>query len=195
MKHLIFSLLLLAAPVIAQTDAPTMNPDSGKSSSGGSDAFGMKGLSSERPKGAKTEITAKKQATFDNAANIAEFEGNVVVVDPQFKLYCERLKVTLGANRKGMELVECFGKVIILQDNVDASGKVTRAIGRADNAVYNPKTGDIVLKVWPSVQHGINLQEATEAGTVMTLNRQGRSKTEGPSKTSIVDSGDSKAGL
>ena len=37
--------------------------------------------------------------------------------------------------------------------------------------------------------------EATEAGTVMTLNRQGRSKTEGPSKTSIVDTGEQKAGL
>lgn len=194
MKRLLFSLLLLASPVFAQTgDAPSMNPDGRtKSETGAGGGLGLQGLTKERPKNAKTEITAKKQATFDNSTNIAEFEGSVVVVDPQFKLFCERLKVTLGPNRKGLDLVEAFGKVIIVQDNVDASGKVTRATGRAEEAIYDPKTGNVTLKVWPSVQHGINLQEATEAGTVMILNRAGKSETKGPSKTSIVETGETR---
>lgn len=192
MKRILLCLLLLGSPVFAQSSAPTMNPDSGnRSETGSSNPFG--GLSKERPKGAKTEITAKKQATFNNATNIAEFEGNVVVVDPQFKLFCERLKVTLGPNRKGLQLVEAFGKVIIVQDNVDASGKVIRATGRAEQATYDPNTGDVHLKGWPSVQHGVNLQEATEEGTLMILNRAGISETKGPSKTSIVETGETKS--
>ena len=197
MKRFFFSLILLASPAFAAPgDAPTMNPTSEATpaSSPGS-SLGFQGLTKERPKGAKTEITAKKQATFDNASNIAEFEGNVVVVDPQFKLFCDRLKVTLGANRKGLELVEAFGKVILVQDNVDSNGKVVRATGRAEQAIYDPKTGNITLKIWPSVQHGVNLQEATEEGTIMILNRAGKSETQGPSKTSIIDSGETKSPL
>ncbi len=174
--------------------APSMNPDAATRTAPAEskDPFGM-GLTKDRPKGAKTDITAKKQATFDNGTNIAEFEGNVVVKDPQFNLFCDRLKVTLSKDRKGLELVEAFGNVIIVQENTDASGKVVKATGRAGNAVFEPKSGNITLTVWPSVQHDANLQVATEEGTVMILNRAGKSQTTGGSKTSIVETGEQKA--
>ena len=40
------------------------------------------GLGKDRPADAKTEILANKEATFDNAASVAEFTGSVVVHDP-----------------------------------------------------------------------------------------------------------------
>ncbi len=190
---LLVTLALLAGPAAlrAQELKPSMNPDSGEKAA----PFGM-GLGKERPKGAKTEITAKKQATFDNATSIAEFEGNVVVVDVQFKLFCDRLKVTLAKNRKGLQLVEAFGdgrdRVIIVQENTDAAGKVTKAVGRATRTVYDPETGIITLYGWPSVQHDINLLQATEEGTIIKLYRDGRMETQGGNKTIIVDGGESK---
>jgi lipopolysaccharide transport protein LptA len=176
-----------AAICLAAPDSASMNPDSGSGTKGG--GFGP--LMKDRPKDAKTEITAKKTATFDNASNIAVFEGSVVVVDPQFTLYCDKLKVTLNKNRKGLELADAMGNVIIVQTNKDdTTGKVVKSIGRSQEALFNPTTGDITLTVWPSVQHDVNLQVATEATTIMVLNRDGRSTTTGPSKTTIVDQGD-----
>ncbi len=190
---LIAALTLVGSTALrAQDQSPSMDPATGKKSS----PFGMTGLSQERPKGAKTEITAKKQATFDNETSVAEFEGSVVVKDVQFTLFCDRLKVTLNKDRKGLQLVESFGddrdRVIIVQENTDASGKVTKAIGRATKAIYDPATGAVKLYGWPSIQHGINLQQATEEGTIMTLYRDGKMETLGGSKTVIVDSGDQK---
>lgn len=168
-----------------------MNPESGTAKK--PDPYGINFLQKDRPKDARTEITATKQATFDNAANIAEFEGRVVVKDPQFTLRCERLRVTLNKDRKGLQLVEAFGDVVIFQENKDATGNVTKAIGRAQTAVYEPSSGNVVLKIWPSVQQGINNQVATEESTVMTLNRDGKSRTVGSSKTVIVETAESSS--
>jgi lipopolysaccharide transport protein LptA len=164
-----------------------MSPELGAEPAGTKDPLGVKGLTKDRPKDAKTEITSKKQATFDNATSVAEFEGSVVVKDPQFTLFCDKLRVTLGKDRKGLQLVEAFGNVIIVQDNTDDSGKKVKATGRSGKAVYEPVSGTITLTVWPSVQHDINMQVATEEGTVMTLNRNGKMTTKGGSRTVIVD--------
>jgi lipopolysaccharide transport protein LptA len=176
---------LFAAP---PSEKPTMNPElSGSSSTEKKDPFGVKGLTKDRPKDAKTEITSKKQATFDNATSVAEFEGSVVVKDPQFTMFCDQLRVTLGKDRKGLQLVEAFGNVIIIQDNTDDTGKKVKATGRSGKAVYEPVSGDVTLTVWPSVQHDINMQVATEQGTIMILNRGGKMTTKGGSRTVIVD--------
>ena len=151
------------------------------------------GLGKDRPADAKTEITANKEATFDNTANVAEFTGNVIVRDPQFTLNCDRLKVTLSKNHKGMELVEASGNVVIIQENTEKSGQTTKAIGRAGLATYVPESGEVTLKHWASVQQGMNNQVGTEEGTIMFLNRNGKSRTIGPSKTMITDTGDAGA--
>ncbi|HEY5744214.1 MAG TPA: LptA/OstA family protein [Terrimicrobiaceae bacterium] len=183
-----FSLSIFAGALggAPPSEKPTMSPELG-ANSGKKDPFGVKGLTKDRPKDAKTEITSKKQATFDNASSIAEFEGSVVVKDPQFTLFCDSLRVTLNKDRKGLQLVEAFGNVIIVQDNTDDAGKKVKATGRSGKAVYEPNSGDITLTVWPSVQHDINMQVATEEGTVMTLNRGGKMTTKGGSRTVIVD--------
>ena len=170
------------------SEKPTMNPElSGSSSTEKKDPLGVGGLTKDRPKDAKTEITAKKQATFDNVTSVAEFEGSVVVKDPQFTMFCDKLRVTMSKDRKGLQLVEASGNVIIVQDNTDDTGKKVKATGRSGKAVYEPVSGDITLTTWPSVQHDINMQVATEQGTIMILNRNGKMTTKGGSRTVIVD--------
>lgn len=198
MKHPLLAaalLLAIAHPLTAAPgDAnPSMNPDTAGTPAAPAEKnnpFGFAGMGKERPKDAKTEITAKKQATFDNATNLATFEGNVVVRDPQFTLFCDRLVVTLNKERRGMKLVEAFGNVVIVQENTDEGGKTVKSIGRAGKTVYDPASGDVTLTIWPSMQHGINLQKSTEEGTIMKLNRSGKSDTQGGSQTVIVDTGE-----
>ena len=191
---IILSLLaaFLAQAATAQ-ETPSINPGEKQDSKKGM-MPGFAGLGKDRPKDAKTEITASKEATFDNAASIAEFTGDVVVRDPQFTLTCDRLKVTLSKNRKGMEIAEATGHVIIVQENTDSKGQATKAIGHAGAATYVPASGEVILRIWPSIQQGINNQVGTEEGTVMVLNRNGKSKTTGASKTQITDTGAAAAG-
>ncbi len=185
------ALTLLTGFATAQELSPTMSPGTGtgEASSDNISPFGFKGLGGDRPKDSKTEITATKQATFDNKASVAEFEGKVVVRDPQFTLFCDRLVVSLAENRKGIKIAEAFGNVTIVQENTDAAGQKLKSIGRAGKAVFEPSTGRVTLTIWPQVQHGINNQVGTEEGTVMVLNRDGKSTTTGGSKTMIVDTG------
>lgn len=189
-KLLLTGFLVIAASLVvsAQELKPSMSPGTGTNAPSDS-PFGMKMLSKDRPKDAKTEITATKQATFDNVKSFAEFEGKVVVKDPQFTLFCDRLQVALSENRKGIKVATATGNVTIVQENVDAEGKKIKSIGRSGKAVFEPESGNITLTVWPQVQHGINNQVATEEGTIMILNRSGKSNTTGGSKTVIVDTG------
>jgi len=188
MRNLLTFVLTLTCSTMAiqAQQTPSMNP--GEEAPKAKNPFGVELLSGDRPEGAVTVITAQKEATFDNAKSVAEFLGSVVVKDPQFTLYCQRLRVTLDENRRGLKLVEAFGKVVIVQEGEGEAGDKVKSIGRAQKAVYDPATGEAVLSVWPSVQHGINNQVATEQGTIMKLNRNGKSQTIGGSKTVIVDS-------
>lgn len=144
-------------------------------------------FNSDRPAGAQTEITAQKEATFNNAENMATFTGNVVVKDPQFTLFCDRLIVYMNENRKGLRIVEALGKVTIVQETKDEKGNPSKSIGRAGKALFNPATGDITLTESPQIQQGINNHIAVDPATVMILNRVGRLSTQGSSRTVIVD--------
>ncbi len=187
-----FLLLLFAiAPAMAQT-GPSMDQGEKPEKAAPMNAFA--GLGKDRPTDAKTEITANKEATFDNAASVAEFVGRVIVRDPQFTLSCDRLKVTLSKNRKGMEVAEAIGNVVIVQENVDSNGQTSKAIGKSEQATYVPASGEVTLKGWPSVQQGMNNQVATEQSTVMVLSRNGKSRTVGGSKTMISDTNEGGTG-
>ncbi len=187
----LLALITAAAPAALRAqNSPSMNPGAvSEPSPSASGIGGFAGLGKDRPKDARTEITATKEATFDNAASVAEFIGRVVVRDPQFTLTCDRLKVILSKDRKGLESAEAIGNVVIVQENT--TGSTTKAIGRAEKATYTPATGEVILRGWPSVQQGINNQVATEEGTVMVLNRSGKSTTKGGSKTVISDTSES----
>ena len=166
--------LALAASAFAQTAA---------------DPLGLGPLADNRPLGAKTEITAQKEATFDEKNNIAVFIGNVRVSDPGFVLAADKLTVTLAADRSGIDRAIAEGNVVIVQRTPeDKDGENKGAIGRAQRAEYVPSTGRATLSGSPEIQQGINRHIATSPGTRMILHRDGRASTVGPSRTVITDS-------
>lgn len=168
-----------------------------------------------KPKG-QTEITAL-EATFDQKTRQAVFIGDVIVKDPEFTVNCDRLTAFLkqqkssavpkatpaadpppaneapAAETKGGGLDHAIAEaakgneITITQDKFEADGTITKNVGRARKATFDAKTGDIVLTGSPSVQQGINLCVAQSDETVMTLNRNGRMRVEGPHVTKIRD--------
>ena len=179
----LLALFSLTFPLDAQDAKASMSADSKTGKSPG--LFNMAG--GDRPSGAKTEITATKESTFDSEKNIAEFSGRVVVRDPQFTLTCDRLKVSLSTDRKGIAVAEAQGTVIIVQEKSDPKNSAQQAVGRAGEVTYKPDSGEVVLRDWPSIQQGINNQVATEQSTIMILRSSGQSRTIGGSKTLITD--------
>ena len=81
-------------------------------------------------------------------------------------------------------------RVVITQDKTETDGSTTHSIGISDKASYDAVTGDIVLTGMPDVTQGINRCIATDPRTIMTLNRDGHMRADGPHKTIIVDKGD-----
>lgn len=166
-------LIALAASALAQTSA---------------DPLGLGPLADNRPLGAKTEITAQKEATFDEKKNVAVFLGNVRVTDPGFLLAADKLTVTLAADRSGIDRAIAEGNVVIVQRSPDdKDGENKGAVGRAQRAEYVPSTGRATLSGSPQIQQGINRHIATSPGTRMILHRDGRASTVGPSRTVITD--------
>lgn len=149
------------------------------------DPMGLGRLGANRPPGSKTEITAQKEATFDEQTNTAVFIGEVRVNDPSFLLSSDKLTVTLTADRSGIERAIAEGNVIIVQQTAESPEKA--ATGRAERAEYIPATGRVTLSGMPEIQQGINRHIATSPGTRMIINRDGRATTEGPSRTVITD--------
>lgn len=149
------------------------------------DPLGFGALSKNRPKGSTTEITAQKDATFNEKENKAVFTGDVRVKDPAFLLSCDTLTVHLTKERKAIDRAVAEGNVVIVQQTENASQK--GAVGKSRQAVYVPSKGEVTLTGWPEVQQGINRHIATEQSTRMILNTDGRATTEGASKTVITD--------
>ena len=149
------------------------------------DPLGLGKLGTDRPPGSKTEITAQKEATFDEQSNTAVFIGEVRVNDPSFLLSSDKLTVKLTPDRSGIERALAEGNVIIVQQTAESPEKA--ATGRAQRAEYIPATGRVTLSGMPEIQQGINRHIATSPSTRMIINRDGRATTEGPSRTVITD--------
>jgi lipopolysaccharide transport protein LptA len=201
MKRVAVSIVLIAGLMTAQLHgqvaaAPT---DSGKSpkkrekaaaekedksSTDKSPAPAPMGLQSNQP--TTTEIYAD-EAFFDSTKNMGIFSGRVKVTDPRFSLQSKKLTVfiTKGQN-EGLEKAVAEGDVGLIRDRPDPNGGApTRAVGRADKAVYTAATGDVELTGTPRVQEGMNMHVATSPDTVMIINQNNQLTTHGPSRTEI----------
>jgi lipopolysaccharide transport protein LptA len=133
-----------------------------------------------------TEIYAD-EAYFDSTKNMGIFSGRVKVTDPRFNLQSDKLTVfiTKGQNQ-GLERAIAEGNVGLVRDRPDPSGgPPTRAVGRAEKAVYTAATGDVELRGTPRVQEGLNMHVATSPDTVMVINQNSQLTTHGPSRTEI----------
>jgi len=133
-----------------------------------------------------TEIYAD-EAFFDSTKNMGIFSGRVKVTDPRFNLQSDKLTVfiTKGQNQ-GLERAIAEGSVGLVRDRPDPNGgPPTRAIGRADKAIYTAATGDVELRGTPRVQEGPNMHVSTSPDTVMIINQNSQLTTHGPSRTEI----------
>ncbi len=142
------------------------------------------GLNSDEPM--TTEIYAD-EAFFDSTKNMGIFSGRVKVTDPRFNLQSDKLTVfiTKGENQ-GLEKAIAEGNVGLVRERPDPNGgPSTRAVGRADKAIYTAATGDVELQGTPRVQEGANMHVATSPDTVMIINQNSQLRTHGPSRTEI----------
>jgi lipopolysaccharide transport protein LptA len=142
------------------------------------------GVQSNEP--VTTQIYAD-EAFFDSTKNMGIFSGRVKVIDPRFNLQSDKLTVfiTKGQNQS-LERAIAEGNVGLVRDRPDPNGGVpTRAIGRADKAIYTAATGDVELRGTPRVQEGANMHVATSPDTVMVINQNSQLSTHGPSRTEI----------
>lgn len=100
-----------------------------------------------------TVITSDK-LTFDYRQNFALFEEDVLVVDPEMKMVCDKLVVWFDEDGEA-KTIKAEGHVKMTQeDKVIESGE----------AVYDLELHRIVLTKSPRVQQGLNYME----GTVIT---------------------------
>ena len=133
-----------------------------------------------------TEIFAD-EAFFDSSKSMGTFSGHVKVVDQRFNLQADKLTVFIAkGEQQGLEKAIAEGNVAVVRDRPDAGGgSPSRAVGRADNAVYTAANGNVELKGTPRVQQGENTHVATSPDTVMIINQSGQLTTRGPSRTDI----------
>ncbi len=192
----VLCIALLALPfcLAGQTSSPSASPapkkeKKEKSSSKASpdkSASLLGPVNSQSNEPITTEVYAD-DAFFDANKNIGIFSGHVKVADPRFTLQAEKLTVyiTKGQNQ-GLEKALAEGNVAVVRDRPDPNGgPPTRAIGRADQAIYIATTGDVELHGTPRVQEGVNTHIATSPDTVMIVNQKGQLTTRGPSRTEI----------
>jgi len=142
------------------------------------------GLQSNEP--TTTEIYAD-EASFDSTKNMGIFSGRVKVTDPRFNLQSDKLTVFITKGQsQSLEKAIAEGNVGLVRDHPDPSGgPPTRAVGRADKAVYTIATGNVELTGTPRVQQGPNMHVATSPDTVMIINQNSQLTTHGPSRTEI----------
>lgn len=87
-----------------------------------------------------TVITSER-LTFDYKAHYALFEENVVVVDPEMKIFADKMRVEFDENDKA-RTITCDGRVNIIQEDKKA---------RSESATYDVASGKIVLRGNPRV--------------------------------------------
>jgi lipopolysaccharide export system protein LptA len=90
-----------------------------------------------------TVITSEK-LTFDYLKKYAFFEKDVVVVDPEMKIFSDTMRVEFDEDNNA-EKITAKGNVIIVQEDKRA---------RAAEAVYEVPSGRITLKGEPMVTRG-----------------------------------------
>ena len=183
-----FLLLAITAPVTRAQDAATRTTP-GKAKAAESDPlknmFGA-GKGPEHTGPITTEVYAD-EAFFDSAKYIGTFTGRVIVKDPRFNIQADKLTVYLNKGEaRGLEKAVAEGNVGVIREQPgENGGPPSRAVGRADIAIYTAADGNVELRGTPRLQSGLNTHIATSPDTVMVINQGGQLTTKGPSRTEL----------
>jgi lipopolysaccharide export system protein LptA len=130
----------------------------------------------------KVTVITSDRLTYDYAKHYALFEQNVVVTDPQLKILADRLMVIFDEGGKAKS-VKAEGQVYLIQADKKA---------KAETAVYDVSTGEIVLTGRPQVSRGRD----TLTGDKITFWRnENRMKCEPKARLVIYPDSDSRSVL
>ena len=184
-----FLLLAITAPNLAAQEAASRATPAPAKAAESDPLNNMCGGSGKGPQttGPITTEVYSDEAFFDSAKYIGTFSGRVIVKDPRFNIQADKLTVYLsrGENR-GLEKAVAEGNVGVIREQPgENGGPPTRAIGRADTAVYTAADGNVELRGTPRLQSGVNTHIATSPDTVMIVNQSGQLTTKGPSRTEL----------
>ena len=183
-----FLLFALAAPEVPAQDATkrgTPAPERPAESDPLKSMFGS-GKAPAHTGPITTEVYSD-EAFFDSAKYIGTFSGRVIVKDPRFNIQADKLTVYLSRGEtRGLEKAVAEGNVGVIREQPgEKGGPPTRAVGRADSAVYTAADGNVELRGTPRLQSGVNTHIATSPDTVMIVNQNGQLTTKGPSRTEL----------
>ena len=91
----------------------------------------------------------------------------------------------------GIDHVLAEGHVVILQKKAPTKpGEEEKiSIGRGETGTFDNKSGDMVLRGWPSLEQNGSSLIAKSEGTVMTIHRDSSLNTEGPCSTHLIQHG------
>ena len=169
-----------ASPAAAPAKAPAAESDPLKN------MFGGGGKSQELTGPITTEVYSD-EAFFDSAKYIGTFTGRVIVKDPRFNIQADKLTVYLNKGEtRGLEKAIAEGNVGVIREQPgENGGPPSRAVGRADLAIYTAADGNVELRGTPRLQSGVNTHIATSPDTVMIINQTGQLTTKGPSRTEL----------
>ncbi len=99
---------------------------------------------SAREKDDELTVITSEKLTFDYRKQFALFENDVVVVDPEMKIFADTMLVLFNSENE-VQSIKAEGKVRILQDDKQARSAV---------AEYHVATGEIILTGDPQVTRG-----------------------------------------
>ena len=125
----------------------------------------------QNPKDKEATVITSDLLSFDYNKKFARFQNNVVVIDPQMKLYADKMTVTFDENNKARN-IKAEGNVIIIQEDKRARGAM---------AEYKMDTGEISLTGNPMITQGKNIFTAEVIRFWRDENRM-----EGKPKTRLV---------
>ena len=185
-----FLLLAVTAPASRAQDAAARGTPAAKTKAAESDPlksmFGGAGKAPEHTGPITTEVYSD-EAFFDSAKYIGTFTGRVIVKDPRFNIQADKLTVYLNKGEtRGLEKAVAEGNVGVIREQPgENGGPPSRAVGRADIAIYTAADGNVELRGTPRLQSGVNTHIATSPDTVMVINQGGQLTTKGPSRTEL----------
>jgi lipopolysaccharide export system protein LptA len=113
-------------------------------------ALGARGEAEDLPAAEDLTVITSERLTFDYKAHYALFEENVVVVDPEMKIFADRMTVKFDDHNKA-QTITAEGRVNIIQEDKKA---------RSETATYEVATGKIVLRGSPRVTQGKDILTA-----------------------------------
>lgn len=128
------------------------------------------------------QIKSNALAT-DSGKRTAIFTGKVSARQADITIYCDKLVIFYSDKEKGIEKVEAFGNVRIVQGNRTA---------QAGHAIYESRAGKIILEEGPRLYQGedeisgevityfIDSQSSVVSGTVkVIINPNGKGQDDG----------------